>query len=55
MNTKLYSVADWNFMRAGIMHLLKVSGEPWCVNELDIFGVLVKKKKKRSNLWEVAS
>lgn len=32
------------------MHLLKVSGGPWCVNELDIFGVLVR---KMSNLWKV--
>lgn len=49
---KMYWVADWNFLRIGIMHLLKVSGEPWCVNELDSFGVLFR---KMSNLCEVAS
>lgn len=43
MNVKVFWVADWNFMRTGIMHLLKVSGEPWCVNEQDNFGVFKRK------------
>ena len=46
------SVADWNFMRIGIMHLWKVSSEPWCVNEFDTF--LVSSSGKTSNLCGVA-
>lgn len=45
----MYSAAHWDFMTIGIMQPLKVSCEPWCVNESDTFGVLLW---KMSNLWD---